>query len=161
VLGTVVTREVYPAASDAPLTERSKAACRSTLTICGSSYCLISEAVEVFEPWLAALDRLAQFERIEVLYWLHLARRDLVMRSPANDGTSRGTFSLRSPARPNPIGTSIAELVSIEGAIATGRGLDCLEGDRCSISSGIANCSSRSRRLNREISRSAIRRWAS
>ena len=61
--------------------------------------------IEVFEPWVAALDSLDQFERIEVLYWLHLSRRDLVMQSPANDGTSRGTFSLRSPARPNPIGT--------------------------------------------------------
>src|SRR5215472_7542377 len=42
--------------------------------------------------------------------------------------TSRGTFSLRSPARPNPIGTSIAKLVSIEGATVTVRGLDCLDG---------------------------------
>jgi tRNA (adenine37-N6)-methyltransferase len=49
------------------------------------------------------------------------------MQSPANDGISRGTFSLRSPARPNPIGTSIAKLVSIEGPIVTVRGLDCLD----------------------------------
>src|ERR1700746_1953864 len=83
--------------------------------------------IEVFEPWVAALDSLVQFERVEVLYWLHLSRRDLVMQSPANDGISRGTFSLRSPARPNPIGTSIAKLVSIEGAIVTVRGLDCLD----------------------------------
>jgi tRNA (adenine37-N6)-methyltransferase len=64
--------------------------------------------IEVFEPWVAALDGLAQFERVEVLYWLHLSRRDLVLQSPANDGTVRGTFSLRTPARPNPIGTAIA-----------------------------------------------------
>jgi tRNA (adenine37-N6)-methyltransferase len=84
--------------------------------------------IEVFEPWVAALDSLGQFERIEVLYWLHQSRRDLVMQSPANDGTARGTFSLRSPARPNPIGTSIAGLVSVDGAILTVRGLDCLNG---------------------------------
>jgi tRNA-Thr(GGU) m(6)t(6)A37 methyltransferase TsaA len=84
--------------------------------------------IEVFEPWVAALDSLSQFERIEVLYWLHLSRRDLVMQSPASDGTSRGTFSLRSPARPNPIDGSIAKLVSIEGPIALVRGLDCLDG---------------------------------
>jgi tRNA (adenine37-N6)-methyltransferase len=84
--------------------------------------------IEVFEPWVAALDSLAQYERIEVLYWLHLSRRDLVMQSPASDGTARGTFSLRSPARPNPIGTSIAKLVSIEGRIVMVRGLDCLNG---------------------------------
>jgi tRNA-Thr(GGU) m(6)t(6)A37 methyltransferase TsaA len=84
--------------------------------------------IEVFEPWVVALDSISQFERIEVLYWLHLSRRDLVMQNPANDGTSRGTFSLRSPARPNPIGTCIAKLVSVEGAMLMVRGLDCLDG---------------------------------
>ena len=84
--------------------------------------------IEVFEPWVAALDSVSQFERIEVLYWLHLSRRDLVMQSPANDGTSRGTFSLRSPARPNPIGTCIAKLISVDGANLMVRGLDCLDG---------------------------------
>lgn len=84
--------------------------------------------IEVFEPWVAALDSLVQFERVEVLYWLHMSRRDLVMQSPRDDATARGTFSLRSPARPNPIGTSIAELVGIESAIVTVRGLDCLDG---------------------------------
>jgi tRNA-Thr(GGU) m(6)t(6)A37 methyltransferase TsaA len=82
--------------------------------------------IEIFEPWVPALAGLAQYERVEVLYWLHLSRRDLVLQSPANDGTSRGTFSLRSPARPNPIGTAIAHLVGIEGAIVMVRGLDCL-----------------------------------
>jgi tRNA (adenine37-N6)-methyltransferase len=84
--------------------------------------------IEVFEPWVAALDSVIQFERIEVLHWFHLSRRDLVMQSPANDGASRGPFSLRSPARPNPIGTSIAQLVGLEGPIVTVRGLDCLNG---------------------------------
>jgi tRNA (adenine37-N6)-methyltransferase len=84
--------------------------------------------IEVFEPWIPALAGLGQYERVEVLYWLHLSRRDLVLQSPANDGTSRGTFSLRSPARPNPIGTAIAHLVGIENAIVTVRGLDCLDG---------------------------------
>jgi len=84
--------------------------------------------IEVFEPWVPALAGLAQYERVEVLYWVRLSRRDLVLQSPADDGTSRGTFSLRSPARPNPIGTAIAHLVGIEGAIVMVRGLDCLDG---------------------------------
>ncbi len=53
--------------------------------------------IEIFEPWVAALDGLGEYERVEVIYWLHLSRRDLVMQSPANDGAARGTFSLRSP----------------------------------------------------------------
>jgi tRNA (adenine37-N6)-methyltransferase len=84
--------------------------------------------IEVFAPWVPALNSADGFERIEVIYWLHLSRRDLVMQSPANDGSSRGTFSLRSPARPNPIGTSIAKLIRIEGATLLVRGLDCLDG---------------------------------
>lgn len=84
--------------------------------------------IEVFEPWVAALDGLDAYTRVEVLYWLDASRRDLVRQSPANDGVTRGTFSLRSPVRPNPIGTSIAKLVAIEGNILTVRGLDCLDG---------------------------------
>jgi tRNA-Thr(GGU) m(6)t(6)A37 methyltransferase TsaA len=84
--------------------------------------------IEVFEPWVAALDGLERYERIEVLYWLHLSRRDLVRQSPANDGIARGTFSLRTPVRPNPIATSIVKFVGIEGAVLLVRGMDCLDG---------------------------------
>ena len=67
------------------------------------------------------------------------SRRDLVRQSPANDGATRGTFALRSPVRPNPIGTSLATLAGREGPTLLVRGLDCLDGtplidlkpDRC------------------------------
>ena len=84
--------------------------------------------IDVFEPWVEALDGLAPYARIEVLYWLHRSRRDLVRQSPKSDGSARGTFSLRSPVRPNPIGTSVVSLVAIEGARVLVRGLDCLDG---------------------------------
>ncbi|MEP9382455.1 tRNA (N6-threonylcarbamoyladenosine(37)-N6)-methyltransferase TrmO [Nocardioides sp. KR10-350] len=84
--------------------------------------------IEVYEPWVAALDGIEEFERLEVLYWLHQSRRDLVRQSPRDDGTARGTFSLRSPVRPNPIGTSIVRLERVEGATLVVRGLDCLDG---------------------------------
>jgi tRNA (adenine37-N6)-methyltransferase len=84
--------------------------------------------IEVFEPWVAALDGMGEFQRLEVLYWLHLSRRDLVRQSPRNDGIARGTFSLRTPARPNPIGTQIVALLRVEGASVFVRGLDCLDG---------------------------------
>jgi tRNA (adenine37-N6)-methyltransferase len=84
--------------------------------------------IEIFPPWAPALEGLERYERIEMIYWLHLTRRDLLRQSPANDGTARGTFSLRSPVRPNPIGTSIARLIRIENATIFVRGLDCLDG---------------------------------
>ena len=84
--------------------------------------------IEVFAPWNDALDGIGAYARLEVLYWLHLSRRDLVLQSPADDGKVRGTFSLRSPVRPNPLGTSIVELVGVEGSTLLVRGLDCLDG---------------------------------
>ena len=84
--------------------------------------------IEIFDPWQQALDGVEKFERLEVLYWLHLSRRDLVLQSPANDGRVHGTFALRSPARPNPIGTTIATLVGVEGNVVLVRGMDCLDG---------------------------------
>ncbi|MBN9233565.1 MULTISPECIES: tRNA (N6-threonylcarbamoyladenosine(37)-N6)-methyltransferase TrmO [Phyllobacteriaceae] len=84
--------------------------------------------IEVFPLWQQALAGIEQFERLEVLYWLHLSRRDLVRQSPANDGSARGTFALRSPVRPNPIGTSIVTLVDVEGSTVLVRGIDCLDG---------------------------------
>jgi tRNA-Thr(GGU) m(6)t(6)A37 methyltransferase TsaA len=84
--------------------------------------------IEISEPWRAALDGIEAFEQLEVLYWLHESRRDLVKQSPANDGAVRGTFALRSPVRPNPIGSSIVKLVSREAYQLKVRGLDCLDG---------------------------------
>lgn len=97
--------------------------------------------IEIFEPWVPALGGIELYDNLEVLYWLDQSRRDLVLQSPKSDGTARGTFSLRSPVRPNPIGTSLVRLVGVEGATVLVRGLDCLDGtplvdlkpDRCAF----------------------------
>lgn len=84
--------------------------------------------IEIYEPWVAALKGVEVFERLEILYWLHQSRRDLVLQSPASNGKIHGTFALRSPVRPNPIGTSIVTLEGLEGNVLLVRGLDCLDG---------------------------------
>src|SRR5690348_10331304 len=58
--------------------------------------------IEIDQRWRAALTGLAGLPRIQVLYWMHRARRDLVLQSPFGAATT-GTFALRSPVRPNPI----------------------------------------------------------
>jgi len=83
--------------------------------------------IEVFPPWDQALAGIEKYPLLEVLYWLDQSRRDLVLQSPASDGQVRGTFALRSPVRPNPIGTSIAALERVEGNVLLVRGLDCLD----------------------------------
>ncbi len=84
--------------------------------------------VEVDAPWHAALAGLERYEHVEVLYWMHHARRDLVRQSPKSNGLTTGTFSLRSPLRPNPIATSVCALVGTEPGVLLVRGLDCLDG---------------------------------
>jgi tRNA-Thr(GGU) m(6)t(6)A37 methyltransferase TsaA len=98
--------------------------------------------LEIFEPWAPALKGVDFYGNLEVIYWLHQSRRNLVLQSPKNNKNTRGTFSLRSPVRPNPIGTSIVKLVGIEGSTVLVRGLDCLDEtplidlkpDRCEFS---------------------------
>jgi tRNA-Thr(GGU) m(6)t(6)A37 methyltransferase TsaA len=95
--------------------------------------------IEIFEPWVPSLKGVEKFASLEVLYWLDRSRRDLLLQSPANNGEVHGTFSLRTPVRPNPIGTSMVKLVGIENNVVLVRGLDCLDGtplldlkpDRC------------------------------
>ncbi len=95
--------------------------------------------IEVFTPWLQALSGFEADSRLEILYWLDKSRRDLVMQSPGNDGKTRGTFTIRSPVRPNPIGLSRVLLVELHALGMSVRGLDCLDGtplidikpDRC------------------------------
>jgi tRNA-Thr(GGU) m(6)t(6)A37 methyltransferase TsaA len=82
--------------------------------------------IEIFDPWIPALLGLDGFERVDVLYWLHLSRRDLILQSPKHDGTVTGTFALRSPVRPNPIGLARARLLGVEHGSVFVQGLDCL-----------------------------------
>ncbi len=97
--------------------------------------------IEIFEPWVPALKGIEEYDKIELLYWLDKARRDLIVQNPAHSDNIFGTFALRSPVRPNPIGTVLAKLVSVDGPNLIVRGLDCLDGtplidlkpDRCAF----------------------------
>lgn len=83
--------------------------------------------IEVDAPWRPALSGLAPGDRIEVLYWMHLARRDLLVQAPKGRAPT-GTFALRSPNRPNPIATSVVEVVAVAEDGVTVRSLDCVDG---------------------------------
>jgi tRNA (adenine37-N6)-methyltransferase len=80
--------------------------------------------------WREGLTGIADHTRIQVLYWMHRARRDLVLQTPNRSGQTTGTFALRSPVRPNPIASSVVALVGVEGGTLKVRGLDCLDGTK-------------------------------
>ncbi len=79
------------------------------------------------ERWRQGLTGLTGHRRAQVLYWMHQARRDLVIQAPADRPIS-GTFALRSPVRPNPIASSMVEVVAVDGVRVQVRGLDCVDG---------------------------------
>jgi len=83
--------------------------------------------VEVDEPWRAALAGIERHSHLQLLYWMHLARRDLVLQNPRGEGATFGTFALRSPLRPNPVASSLVALEGIEGGTLLVRGLDCVD----------------------------------
>src|SRR6202000_2831002 len=83
--------------------------------------------LEIFEPWVAAIKGVDFYSNLEVLYWLHQSRRDIVLQSPKNNQSSRGLFSLPPPWRPSPIVNSIVKHVGVEGNPILVRALDCLD----------------------------------
>ncbi len=58
--------------------------------------------LELLGEWAPALKGITRFDYLDVLYWLHLSRRDLVLQSPRSDGSITGTFALRSPVQCEP-----------------------------------------------------------
>ena len=84
--------------------------------------------VEVDPLYAPGLRNVEGASHLILLYWMDRAERGLLIQRPRHADGSRGTFSLRSPARPNPIALSVVELLARDGARLTVRGLDCLDG---------------------------------
>jgi tRNA-Thr(GGU) m(6)t(6)A37 methyltransferase TsaA len=85
----------------------------------------------VFEPEVfEALDGIRPGDRVNVLTWLHLARRDELKTHPRDDMSvpERGVFSTCSPNRPNPIGLHPVEVVSVEDGRLQVRPLEAVNG---------------------------------
>ena len=83
--------------------------------------------VELDAAWESGLEGLDGISHLILLYWLG-PQEPAVTVTPPFDGKPRGVFATRSPARPNPIGLSVVQLVTVEGRMLTVRNLDCVDG---------------------------------
>lgn len=85
------------------------------------------EVEPIYRPGLFGLER---HSHVILLYWMDQAERDALIQFPRHTPGPRGVFSIRSPARPNPIALAVARILAIEPE--TGRieveQLDCLSG---------------------------------
>lgn len=69
-------------------------------------------------------------QKIVILYWMHLAERDVFRVHPRHDLSrpKRGVFATRSPQRPNPIALDTVEILDINGTVIDVRGIDVVDG---------------------------------
>ncbi|AIY90220.1 tRNA (N6-threonylcarbamoyladenosine(37)-N6)-methyltransferase TrmO [Geoglobus acetivorans] len=84
--------------------------------------------IKIYDEFADGLEGLERFDRIIVLYWFHLSKRDVLKVEPSWADGVRGVFSIRSPERPNPIGFSVVELLEIENNVLVVRYLDAVTG---------------------------------
>jgi tRNA-Thr(GGU) m(6)t(6)A37 methyltransferase TsaA len=82
------------------------------------------------ETVIRGLDGIQAGDKLLVLCWFHKADREVLKLHPRGnpDIPKRGVFATRSPDRPNPIGLSLVDVLSVEGRILKVRGLDALDG---------------------------------
>lgn len=106
-----------------PLAEREQAPRQ------GSEASVTGELV-VDEMYREAFAGLKPGQKIVILYWMHLAERDILQVHPRHDLSRplRGVFSTRSPDRPNPISVDTVEIARIEDTVLHVIGLDALDG---------------------------------
>lgn len=85
----------------------------------------------VIDPALAdGLTGLEAGDRLLVLFHFHRAGDAELLQHPRGDVSraERGVFALRSPHRPNRIGATVVELLSVAGTVLEVRGLDAING---------------------------------
>ncbi len=86
--------------------------------------------IELDPRFAPALTGLRPGQPLLLLYWMHNARRDLLLQAPRHVDAPRGTFALRSPNRPNPIAAASVTLIGIQPETATLEidAIDCFDG---------------------------------
>ncbi len=75
--------------------------------------------LHVDTPWRQGLVGIERASHLILLGWFGAASRDVLLQQPPHLSVAQGCFALRTPARPNPIGVSVARRLDVD--LATGR----------------------------------------
>lgn len=84
--------------------------------------------VEVFPEYVEGLIDVEEFSHIILIYHFHLSKKFSLKLKPFMDDEVHGVFSIRAPSRPNPIGVSVVQLVSVEDNILYIQDVDIVDG---------------------------------
>jgi tRNA-Thr(GGU) m(6)t(6)A37 methyltransferase TsaA len=83
--------------------------------------------IEIMDEYKEGLKDLDKFSHIVVQFYFHKSKGyNLLTLTPWSE-EKKGVFATRSPRRPNPIGITIARLISIEGSTIKIQGVDMLD----------------------------------
>ena len=89
--------------------------------------------VRIYPKFTKALQGIEGFSHVIILYWFHLRdnkkdRNTLKVIPKRHPGAPEvGVFACRSPARPNPIGLCVTQLLEVEDNVLIVKGLDALK----------------------------------
>lgn len=73
-----------------------------------------SARVHVVPQFRPALEGIVPGDALVLLYWMSHAPRNLLRQVPRHRSEGTGTFNLRSPVRPNPIGMGVVLVLAID-----------------------------------------------
>lgn len=88
----------------------------------------VISTLEIFPAYVPAFGTMKGISHIWVLYWMDRAERNLLLARRFDWSEPRPVFTIRSPARPNPIALSIGTIQSVSGGTITVSGLEALDG---------------------------------
>jgi tRNA-Thr(GGU) m(6)t(6)A37 methyltransferase TsaA len=88
----------------------------------------IKGTVELFREYSAGLKDIDGFSHIILIYHFHLSKGYTLGTRPFMEEETHGIFSMRAPARPNPIGISVVRLIRVEDNILHIEDVDVVDG---------------------------------
>lgn len=78
--------------------------------------------------YIDGLTDLEEFSHLYLIYHFHKVQECSLVVTPFLDNKPHGVFATRAPKRPNPIGLSIVQLISIEDNVLILNNVDLLDG---------------------------------
>ena len=84
--------------------------------------------LDIRQEFEAGLTDIEGFSHLFVIWAFDRSEGFNLLGTPPSDDRVHGVFATRSPRRPNPIGLTVVELLSREGAALRVRGIDMLDG---------------------------------
>ena len=91
---------------------------------------LAESRIVVSPEFVKGLTGLEAGQRVMIVFHFHRVQSYALLQHPRGDRSrpKRGVFALHTPYRPNPIGVTVVDLLSVEGNVLRVRGLDALNG---------------------------------